>query len=171
MNKQRTVQTKVNPDGDWVALGRSFADTPTMDGGALPETMEFDMRSGRVRWRPSTPIAQRDNELHEFSFTHFVAVEVRIEADKAQIAADGVEQVTLAITCEDTAETEVVLAVYHNGEKLGTLEAAIRGGAGSKPVTIGVAGTYEYKADLDTLDATWGVGKFRDAGGTMVKVV
>ena len=167
MNKvtQRTTKVLDSP----VSLGRSRidADSLTVGGAALPDAMMLNAERGTIQWTDQQSLGPKGPYL--FEFTYFTPAEVNVTADKAQIAADGVEQTTLMVTSEDTDETTVILAVYQGSEKIGTLEVTVSGGAGSKAVTISVAGTYTYRADPDTLDPTWNMSKFKDAGNTTVE--
>jgi len=151
-----------------MGLGRCLIDAVslTMDGKALPSTINLNAREGTVAY-----VGEGAPGPYLFAFDHFAPAEVTVTADKAQITADGVEQVILTVRCEDVLETIVTLAVYCDDKKIGTFDVAVTNGAGSAAKTIAVLGTYVYRADRDTLDATWGITKFSDAGAAIVEAV
>ena len=169
MNKQARRVSKVL-DGP-MSLGRSFIDVSslTVDGGALPNTMMLDARAGRIQWTDQENLGPRGPYL--FEFEHFAATECRFEANKAQMAADGVEEVVITVTCEDVTEATLPMAVYRDDELIGVIDVALVDGGGSHVATIEAAGPYRFLADKGVLDGIWSRAKFLTTKAAIVVAV
>lgn len=168
MIEQVIVKTKIleNP----MSLHRSCIDagTLTMDGAALPGWLTLDALHGTVE--RVTPTAD-DKALYTFVYEHFRSTVVDVQADKAQIAADGIEQVTLTVTCEDTALASVPVACLLAGINIGTVTVNLTGGVGGHALSASEAGTYRFEVDTSELDPTWNIPAYAVGSSAIVEAV
>lgn len=168
MIEQVSRQTKIL-EGP-MALGRSCIDdsTLTVDGTALPAWLTLDARTGTVE--RVTPTAD-DRTLYTFAFEHFRPTVITVTADKAQIAADGAELLTLTVTSEDAALTSVPIAVKLLGVTIGAIPVALVGGVGEHQMTISEAGRYTFAADETELESTWQIPAYTAGNSAIVEAV
>jgi hypothetical protein len=87
----------------------------------------------------------------EFTFDYYKPADVGITTDKTQIVGDGVEQVIITVYTDE--DTEAVIAVMKDGEKIGSWTIPITAGSGTKTITSTVTGTYTLTADTTVLNA------------------
>ena len=152
-----------------MGLGRSriYSDTLAVDGGAMPDSMVLDARGGNVYWLDQENLG--DPGPYLFAFEHFRPAQCTFGADKPQIAADGVEEVVITVTCEDMAETMLPMSVYCGDELIGMIDVALTAGAGTHIVTSEVAGKYRFAVDTGVADADWLTSRFRAAAMAVVE--
>ena len=168
MNVSHTHKTKIL-EGP-MALGRSCinAASLTLDGQPLPAWLTLDALHGTVQ--RIVPTAE-DRTLYAFAYEHFRAAAVAVQADKTQVAADGVDTLTLTVTCEDTTEATVPVAIYSGDTLLGAVDVTMTDGSGQHQMTIEVAGTYHFEVSQAALDATWNLPKFAVEQAAIVEAV
>jgi len=94
----------------------------------------------------------------EASFEYYAQAQVTITADKASIAGDGTEPLTLTVSAED-GSSPVPIAVYNgDGAKFATIPVS-----GSKVVKASLPGVYRFETDRDVLDPTWNLPLYAPA--------
>jgi len=107
----------------------------------------------------------------EVTFDYYVPAQVTVQSDKKTLTGDGVDELTLTVTCEDATVGMVPLAVYNgDGDKVGTLQVT----GGSKVIKSTWKGHYRIEADRDVIDSTWSLPVFGPAlenGSVEVEVV
>jgi len=164
MNKTHTVKIRVDPNDGPSSLLRSHIDATSI---TLPEGMSLDAEGGTVQW-----VSGGHNDLIEFTYDHFWPAQVQVSSNKDEVDADGVEQFTLTVTCEDPDETTIPIAVYESGVKIGSFDVTVSGGTGTSDKTIAAPGTYKYVVDLDVKDSVWtSMRKFDDWSFAIVEGV
>jgi hypothetical protein len=94
------------------------------------------------------------------SFEHYAPAAVTVKADKSSIVGDGSDPLTITVTCEDQAVSQVPVAVYNgDGEKVGTIQVS----GGQRTITSNHADTYQLEPDRDVMDPTWNLPMFGQA--------
>jgi hypothetical protein len=169
----------VNIGGTWqaqprqqvLALGTHF--TGNAAAGTLM-LLEHPLWETQGRWRAADreePLLYKGQvkapQYIAASFEHYAPAAVTIKTDKSGIVGDGSDPLTITVTCEDQAVSQVPVAVYNgDGEKVGTIQVS----GGQRAITSNHAGAYRLEADRDVMDPTWNLPMFGAETSVMVEV-
>lgn len=157
---QRTTRILNDP----MSLGRSFIETITMNGSALPDWLDFDAEHGQIT-RNSGDV---DHSMrYVFEYQYWRPSRTLISTNKTEIISNGTDSMIIDIVIADvndvviTPDAEISLALHkYNGIqwlKRDTIVVSIIDGMGSTSLTFdaNTSGLWKMTIDSDIVNETW----------------